>query len=556
MKRSKYLILSALFCLCITSAAHSQTINQKLITGIPTVNNTIDAYSLKYDRPSGGWVYAAYDTVSTRYTVITPKGTSKPFNYAMSYNALFDADGNSYVIASENITDTTYKYSILKNSDVIVTYDMILDGWVIKDNVIYYAAQDAGKYYLVSFDTKVGTTSKSKAYDEIRLTYTPDGGYSEGEPVGYVGFTKAGKIYYIARSGDKSFVVIGGEEQKHYSDITWYDLKFNQQDEPCYIAKSKGRFYDERGNTFIVKGIQEYKSFDWVYGKLEFDKSGNPLYVGQDSIGEYIYRSTLMSANDVIASVTGSIYNYMYTTSGKLVYILSEQTTSANGESVSKSYLVIDGKKSKEFTSVNNPIFGTGSQVLFIASDKDNKFFVVQNDEVISGKYDYISEARYFPNGKIGYVGVKYGNYDKKIADKSYVIIDDETYGPYAMISTADWKTNQLVLTDNKGNYAYMAGELIDMTNYTYKYRVYTNKNESKQFDNVSELRYINNKLCFFAGNQTRKDSYIYDYTLYVNNKKLGAAYSAYSDVIVTPDGVLTFIASKGSEIYFIEVKP
>ncbi len=556
MKRSTILLFLALFCLFISTGNNSQTVNQKLITGITIGNSLVDAYSLKYNAATGGWVYMAYDTTASRYTIITPKGTSKPFNYAMSYNALFDADGNSYMIGSENVSDTVFRYSVLKNNEPIAVFDFVADGWVMKDNILYFAAQESGKHYLVTYETKTGAIFKSKAYDEIRLAYTPDGGYSEGEPVGYVGFTKAGLMYYIARAGDESFLVIGDKEQKHYSDITWYDLKFNSQDEPCYIARSKGRFYDERGNTFIVKGSQEFKSFDWVYGPLEFDKSGNPLYVGQDSTGLYTYRSTLMSGDDAIATATGSIYNYMYTPSGKLSYILSEQTTSANGEIVYKSYLVIDGKKSKEFSSVNTPVFGSGAQVLFTASDKNNKYFVVQNGEVISDKYDYISEARFISNGNTAYVGVKYGNYDKKIPDKSYVVIGDENYGPYNTVNTADWKTNQMILTDNKGNYAYMAGEIIDMTNYLYKYTIYTNKGESKTFDNISELRYVNNKLCYFAGNSKVKDQYIYDYTLYVNNKKLGDTYSAYTDVVVTPEGVMTFIASKGNDMYYVEVRP
>jgi hypothetical protein len=246
----------------------------------------------------------------------------------------------------------------------------------------------------------------------------------------------------------------------------------------------------------------------------------------------------------------------MYTPQGKLSYVLSGDNTGKGGEVVWKSTLVIDGKKSKEYTSISNPVFGSGTKVLFTASDKSNKYFVVQNDEVISEKFDYISEARFLPNGKTAYVGVIYGNYDKKIADKSYVIIDDEKYGPYNIVNTADWKTNAMVLTDNKGNFAYMAGELIDMTNYTYKYRVYTNKNESKQFDNVSDLRYVNGKLCYFAGNSTKKDSYIYDYTLYVDNKKLGDTYTAYTDVVVSESGVISFIASKGNDMYYVEAKP
>lgn len=546
----------ALLCITFVSGAQSQTINQKLITGIPQLNGTVDAYSLKYDPATGGWVYGAYDTVISKYKIISPKGTSGDYTYINSYNGLFDSEGNSYITASVNVTDTVYKYSILKNSEVLSTYDFISDGWVIKDNVIYYAAQDAGMYYFVTYDTKTGVTNKSKGYEDLRLAYIPDGGFSEGEPMGYVGFTKSGKPYYIARSAGESFLVIGGDEQKHYSDITWYDLKFNDMDEPCYIARSQGKFYEERGNTFVVKGTQEYKQFDWVYGPLLFDNSGSPVYVGQDSTGEYKYRSTIMKGGEVVSSIGGNIYTYMFTPQGKLAYISSTEIIGNDGESVWQSYIVIDGKKSKEYSSINSPVFSSNGTVLFTASDKNGKYFVVKNDEVISEKYDYIADARFLTNGMLSYVCTKYGNYEKHISDKSYVFLGDEKNGPYNVINAADWKTNAQVLSDNKGNYAYMAGELVDPVNYTYKYAVYSNKGESKQFDNVSDLKYINGKLCYFAGNMKKKDTYIYDYTLYVDNKKLGDTYSAYTDIAVSSAGVMTFIASKGNDMYLVEVKP
>ena len=552
MKRSTVLLLVALFS--FTVSINSQTINQKLITGIPAINGQVDAYSLKYDAATGGWAYAAYDTTSTKFTIITPKGSSKQFNYAMTYNALFDAAGNSYIIGSENITDTIYKYSVLKNNEVIAEYDYIADGWVMKDNVLYYAAKDGDKNYMMRYETSSGQLTKSKAYDDIRLAYTPDG-YSEGEPVGYVGFTKSGSIYYIATLANETFLVIGDTEQKHYSDITWYDLKFNQQDVPCYIAKSQGKFYETRGNTFVVKGDKEYKSFDWIYGPLDFDSDGNPLYVGQDSAADYKYRSTLMRGADAINTVEGSIYNYAFTPQGKLYYIATSEKTAKDGTSLWFSSLVIDGKKGKEYTSISSPVFGSKGQLMFVAADKNNKYFVINNNEVISGLYDYISEAKFMPNGKIAYIGVKYGNYDKNIPDKSYVIIDDEEFGPYNTVNTADWKSNSIILTDGKGGYAYLAGDLIDKKNYTYIYKVYTNSTESDSFDNIGDLKYVNGKLVYFAGSMKGKGSYIYDYTLFVNNKKLGDTFSGYTDAVVK-DGVITFIASKGNDLYYVEARP
>jgi len=558
MKKSSILLVFTAICLIIgfTASAGAQTVSQKLITGITGVNAAVDAYSLKYDAATGGWAYGAYDTVTQKYTVITPQGTSPQYNYVLTYNTIFDADGNSYTVASNNVTDTSYNYTILKNSTAIVTYDNIKDGWVIKDGIIYFAANDKGKEYFVTYDTKSGAINKGKEYDEVRLAYIPEGTTGEGEPVAFVGFTKTGQPYYIASQGEDVFLVIGDTEQKHYSDITWYDLTFDANDEPCYIAKSSGKFYYDRGNTFVVKGTQEFKSFDWIYGPLTMDKSGMPLYVGQDSIGEYKYRAALMSGQSEIKYVNGgSIFNVMYTPSGKFVYVVSEEKTAANGENTYTSRMYIDGKAGEEYGSIYSIQFGKSGQTLFTASDKKNKYFVVYDNEVVSSKYDYVSDARFMPNGSLSYVASNYGNYEKMIPDKYFVFVDGEQYGPYAMVNTADWKTNAYVVGDEKGRFAFMTGELVDKANYIYKYTVQTDKGESKAFDNVSDLRLINGKVYYFAGNSIKKDAYLYDYALYADNKKISDSYSAYTDVNVK-NGVMTFIASKGSDIYMVEVKP
>jgi len=558
MKKSSILVVFAAICLILgfTASTGAQTLSQKLITGIPSVNGPVDAYSLKYDAATGGWAYGAYDTVTQKYTVITPQGTSSQYNYALTYYTLFDAEGNSYMTVSNNITDTTYSYTILKNSTAIVTYDNIKDGWVIKDGTIYFAASDKGKEYFVTYDTKSGAINKGREYDEVRLAYIPEGTTGEGEPLGFVGFTKAGEPYYIASSGGEVFLVIGETEQKHYSDITWYDLTFDASDVPCYIAKSSGKFYYDRGNTFVVRGTQEFKSFDWIYGPITMDKSGMPLYVGQDSIGEYKYRSTLMSGSSEIKSVNGgSIFNVMYTPSGKFVYVVSEEKTSKSGDNTYTSKLYIDGKAGMEYGSVYSVQFSKSGEPLFTASDKNNKYFVVNNDEVVSSKYDYISDCRIMPNGSLSYVASNYGNYEKMIPDKYFVFVDGEKFGPFAMVNTADWKTNAYVVGDDKGRFAFMSGELVDKANYIYKYTVHTDKGESKPFDNISDLRMLNGKVYYFAGNSIKKDAYLYDYALYVNDKKVSDNYSAYTDVNVK-NGVLTFIASKGSDIYSVEVKP
>ncbi|HMT10036.1 MAG TPA: hypothetical protein PKA39_00265, partial [Ignavibacteria bacterium] len=115
MKKSSIFVVFVAICLILglNASTGAQTISQKLITGITGVNGTVDAYSLKYDAATGGWAYGAYDTVTQKYTVITPQGTSSQYNYALTYYTLFDSEGNSYMTVSNSINDTTYNYTIL-----------------------------------------------------------------------------------------------------------------------------------------------------------------------------------------------------------------------------------------------------------------------------------------------------------------------------------------------------------------------------------------------------------------------------------------------------------
>ncbi len=555
MKYRVFLMFYAVICFSLAGTVLTQTINQKLITTLPQSNSYNNAYSLKYDQKTGGWVFGSYDTVTTMYKLITPKGTSVEFSYAMAYNSLFDDEGNSYTIGSRSINDTTYRYAIVKNSTIVEEFDNIAEGWSMRNSIIYFSATEAGKIFLGEYDLKTGVIKKGKVYDEIRLCYTPQE-YADGEPVGFVGFTSVGEPYYVAVTGDEVFLVIGGREEKHYSDVSWYDVKFDKGGTPCYIAKTAGKFYNERGHTIIVQGNKEYKAFDFIYGPIEFDAEGTPVYIGQDSIGEYKYRSNLMFGDQNVRTVEGSIYNLTFSPSGKLAYIVSSELTGKDGQIIYQNKLIYDGTESKSYNNISSLQFGPNNEPVYVASDKNNKYFVMKNITVMTEKFDYIADHRILPGGVFGYVGTNYGNYEKRIPDKNFVFYGDEEFGPFDLISTSDWRTNALIISDKKGRFAFVAGKNTDYTNYYYKYKVYTNNWSSDSFDAVSDLRIINGKVCFFAGDQTSPGNYIYNYNLYVNNKKLGDSYSAYSDLTVDVNGVMRFTASKGNDLYYVEARP
>ncbi|MCI0449427.1 MAG: hypothetical protein L0Y79_06535 [Chlorobi bacterium] len=549
MKKSCFL----LFFIVLSPALFAQTPNEILIALIPNATAGADAWSIKLDSKTGSWVYANYDTTAKTYTLVTPKGTSAEYNYLMQYLSLFDESGNCYTIASRNITHNTYRNYILKNNEIIAEHDYINEGWVEKNGLIYYTASDTNKSYFITYNTSSSAFTKSRPYDEIRLVYFPVE-FSEGEPLGEVGFTKDGKPFYAALENNETFIVIGDKEAKHYSDIDYYSVKFDSGGKPCYIAKSKGKLYEVRGNTFVVQGTKQYKKFDWIYGPIVFNQENMPVYVGQDSLGENKYRSTIMIGNEVHKTYNGSVYDLTFSPDGNPVYVVSKEKKTKGGETQWRNSLYVNGKAGKSYSSIYQIEF-VKSDPVFVATDHSGKSFVVKGNEAISEKFDYIMDKRYLADGSFAYIGTNYGDYEKRIADENYVFIGSKKLGPFELVSTSDYATGEVILSDKSGNYAFLTGQNTDKENYIYKYTVHTNKWTSEQFDNIYELRLANGKVIFTAGTLADKDFYKYNYRLYVDNQPAGSEYSSISDLKVSAEGVLSFIASRGNDIYRVEVK-
>lgn len=552
-----YTIIAVFFAAVFAPSVSAQTPNEKLLATIPPSSYSTDAYSFKYNPTTGAWVYGSYDTTSRFYTLVTSKGNSKPMSFLMQYNTIFDYDGNSYTIVGDYVNDTSSTYSILKNNEPtsVSGYSFISDGWAEKNGVIYFSAQKDAKNYFCTYDMKSGAVTESKPYDEVRLVYFPYN-FVEGEPMGVVGFTKDGRAYYVASADNETFMVIGGVEQKHYSDISYYEVKMDNNDNPVYIAKDKGKMYEERGNTFLVHGTNEYKKFDWIYGPLLLDNNNNPIYVGQDSVGEYVYRSTIMRGSTEIKTYDGSIYSYMLAPNGKLAYIVSYNATDPNDQTTGQSMIVFDGKESKKYSSIGMLEFSKNSELLYTVTDKKGKSQLISGSETASEKFDYFPGFGYLGDGSLYYVGTNYGNYETKKPDKNFVFIHDEKEGPYDFTNTSDYTENKIVMSDKSGNFAYVAGRNTDYDNYIYKYNVYTNNWKSDDFDVVTDTKVINGKVIFFGGNAKVKGDYNYNYRLYINNKPVGDTYSSITEVKDNGSGTLSFLASRGDNIYMVEVKP
>lgn len=542
----KIFVVIAVFFLSFSVSA------QKLIATINT-DNRVEPYSFKYNKTDGAFVYADYDTTKKKNVLFTSKGKSGEYDFAMIYSALFDNAGNSYSYAYNNIADTVYKYYLIKNSEEVASFDYVSDGWDIYNGVIYFYAKENNRAFIASYDTRSGILSRGKEYNEIFLINFRDD-YYEGEPVGTIGFTSDGRPFYLASENNMKFIVIGTTEQKHYSDVDAYMVKKDNSGGLAYIAKSKGTFYTEKGNTFLVQGNKEYKSFDFVYGPAVFDKLNNPVYVASDSIGEYLYRSRLVVGNKEGQPYNGNIYEYKITPGGKISYVVSTQEpTQKKGEYKYESFLVLDEDESRRYSSISSLSFIEGDIPVFTASDKSGKYFVVKGDRKISEKYDNVYDYIFLSDGSLAYLSSNFGNYEKQIPDQNYVHILGKKYGPYEYVSMADYTTGKYILSF-EDKFAFVTGKLTSREDYSYKYKVITGEWESSEYEMIDQVKIINGKIFFVAGDMFDKTKYLYNYNLYIDNMLVADNYSSITDLTYDKiAGKVSCIGCKLNSFYLLE---
>ncbi len=548
MRKSFLLLLLLVF----SFSAPAQRVSEKKIAGYSSLT-TASAYDFKYDNSTGTYFYSAYDSVTQKYTVYSNKGNSAAYNYIEDYSGLFDPAGNYYVTANNNV-DSFYTYYMLKNGAEVASYEFIDPMWDERDGIIYFSCREDGKAYFVEYSTSDGSMKKSTPYDEIYFVYYPMT-YYDAEPMGTVGFTPDGKAYYAASSGDEKFLVIGGVEQKHYSDIGLYTFEPDNSGVMTYFAKDKGKFYEEKGNTFVVQGDKEYNKFDYVYGPLLFDKDNTPIYIASDSAGGYIYPQRVVTGNTEGKTYTSGIYDIKLTPDGKLAYVATNVVDYDKG--IYESYLVMDNVEGKPYRYISYLSFlPDGTPVYFGNQGMNKPGAIVIGAKEIKTKYPDLYELKVLEDGSLSYVEVKYGNYEKNEKDRYRVVIGNKSFGPYDGIVGMYWNNGSYVITDKNGNYAYITMKLVDAERYEYENKLYSNTAKSRKavyFDNVYILK---GKVLYTASRLVDKMNYFYENQLYYGNKKIGSVYNTIADFkLDEKTGTASFRAVKGKDFYFVEVK-
>jgi hypothetical protein len=550
---SKNLLFILLFLSCefACESSFSQQVAEKLLSGIPQ-SIARSLYELKYDKKTGSYLYPLYDTAGgegDKIMIVTPKGVSRKFFGSDTYYTFFDSYGNIYTTAFDFKDDSVYTYYLLKNSEVLGTYENINYNWSEKNGVLYFSVKESGKTYFTALDLSTGIITKGKGYDDISFVYIPDL-YNQyhGVPVTYPGFTPDGRPYYCASEGNKKFMVIGGEEQKNYTDIDQYYCVPDNNGDIVYIASDSGSIYESSGeHKFVVQRDKEYRKFGFVNGPVIFDENNNPVYAA-GNMEKDTYPQTVFSGNDPLSKKYSSgITELQFTPSGKLAFIGSSYTDKINSE----FFLVIDGKETKQPYAVYSLKFTDNDRAVLLETE-DQKQFIVKDNKVISDSYDNILFYKTSGN-TLYYAGLKYEKNSKGGIEKNYFHAGSKKFGPFNSI-VAVTGPDGFIIIDNSGNYIFDAtktGQDDKNTDYDY---IYTGKGKSGPYYLVDNIALYKGRT-IFTGSKNQGDNYS-PAAVYVDLKPVTREYEDITNYeLDTKMGIITFTGSKDGNIYFVEVK-
>jgi hypothetical protein len=545
--------LSAFFValFVFSNALYSQQFTEKVIASFSQLAS-VGPYSFKYDKPGGTYVYVYYDETAQKYTAFSNKGNSRLYSSIMDYMIIIDENGDYYLIA-DDVVDSVYTYYVLKNGSEIASFDYIDVSWSERDGIIYFVCKENDRWFLAEYGISTGKITRDKSYDEIYLVSYDEDVY-EGEPVGELGFSRDGKPYYLASRSNEKFLVIGGVEQKHYSDIENFSVVEDNNGVLTYFARDEGKFYDRKGSTFLVQGDKEFKKYDYLYMPIIFDRNNTPVFIAGDSSANYIYPQRVVIGNDEGKSYSGGISYLQHTPSGKLAYVASILLDPEKSEY--KSFLVIDGKEGKTYNYISYLNFLPDGTPLYSASYGYDKSVIITGTKEKKVELPNVVDLRVLANGKLAYVESAYGNYEKKQKDRYVVHIGDEEFGPFDGMQFLYGEQGSYIISDKDGNYVFIASYLKDFKSYLYENVLYTGKGISKKFDYFENVELFKGKPLYVASKMTDRKNYIYEYVLYYDDKQVGPVYNAISDFeFEEVSRKVSFTGLKGKDFYSVEVK-
>jgi len=500
------LLLFVLFAVNLSA----QRIDVTLIT--PYSGEEYPAYNFTYDKNSKQWAYSIYDTANNKSILLGSKGNSDYYDFIADWNIIFDDSGNYYTYAYNYRGDEKYVYFLLKNGKQHSFYDNIVYMLKMYKGKIYFLAEQNEESFLVVYDISRETIEKGKHYEKVYCYPDFDQTFYR-EPTYTISFTSNDEPIYIAEEMGKKFIVTGEREGKRYDDIVDWYAKKDLRGNICYVAvveDLKGR------KEFVVQGDKEYKKFYGISYIDTFTVSNVPVYAVTDSISPDKTVNYVVIGNDIKSRKLDTwISNIEITPSGKLAY----SGGVLYGKDKYKDVLYIEDEEIASYESISSLKFDKKGKPLFVAA-KNEKSFVIYDDEQLDGVYTSIYNAGFLEDGSVYYSGIIYGDYEKNIADRYYVHIGDKKLGPFDGIGPMGEYGSTDPVSDKNGNYAFLVSYVKYEPEYSYKYAVYSNKFVSNKYDYISQFNIFKGNIYYFA--EKYSEDYFYYDEFFKNNVKIG----------------------------------
>jgi hypothetical protein len=590
-----------LFLFCIISLCSALTIKAQTLTEteVYTAEGTepLDLYSFISDPRTGAYIYVKYDATDNKYTIVSSKGsTSAKLGYVTPGYTRFDSKGNYYTMAVDYVDTSRTDYHLIVNGENIKTYsyaepyNMLMNS----NDQIEFIVKEGDMYKLVKYSAG-GPINESESYASIKPIIAYQMMMTEGDdesaPSAEQFFRdKEGRHGYIVSNGTVSSIMFGESiTPTKYTDIDQYSFTYDKSGVLSYIAKYGGRFYEVPGREFVVQGDKEYSEFEYVASPLQFTSNNVPVYVTTRKVTDTKYVYGVAAGNEIQKvykdkaktrpgdEFTGGIYevkidgnNIVYTAS-----IMLNNPPDDYESAMMKTSIVTNGIQGKAYYDMGQ-VKGTPNK--YLASYRDGKkskdysllFRNGSSSEKVNGDaFNSISDYGFDPSGKIYYVGVNYGDYEKKIKDSYSVYLDGERVGTYdGLIYQMSPKGEYSFFKFGKnGKYALIANDVnyevtseVSYYNTTY---IILNGNVVKPqvsglkgFEFIDNLNFTNDNRLFYVGGTYDEASLTNNMYLMVDGRPLDKTYNSIQDLKFDEGtNTVTFRGSRGNTIYDVSVK-
>ena len=600
MLKKNTLIFTILFISVIfyQNYAASQTVNEKELFTLKYKGEP-DVYSFYYDKASGKYCYLYFDDINKKSFLINNNSVSKKYDFISIYDKRSDSKGNTFIVAGDYSSDYGIDNNfLLVNGIEKLNYDYIesYSSFVNKNNEFVFIFKTNDKYRIGKYSIDKGL-KQSDDYEFVRAVYKfNENSQKEGDADGYSedDFYKDenGERCFIAvKNGKASLVYESKEIKTDFSDINDVSLTKNRNNELSYIAKKKGRFYEQTGDEVVISGNKVYETFQTVYPPVKFNSDNEPIYSCSDSVSENRSNYYLVKGNEKQNAqnantgdpviFTGWISDLKIGSDGSITYtgmdevIIPADKTNPSVETYdeyfTKSYLVKNNLAQELGYNLGTIKYGPEGKMLYsgIADLNKKEYLLIESNGITNiilsnEKFDMIYEYGYTANNEIYYIGQNYEDETFKKKNNTKLFIGNNLIGSFDyLIYQTVGKSSSVLKFDSKNNYAFVGEEVIN--NETFSDRVYLN-NKMLPFPvtavkgvndylQISALMFSKNDIMFYIGGIKLEGDKIKK-EIFIDNGSTGKSYDMIGDINYDSNSdEVNFLASKNERIYSVTVK-